>query len=304
MLGWVIFLMVFIGLVVGFLLRGLFPGLTLPSAAGILGSIVLLLLLCGVGDWTLRRAEELDRERTNFARGADGENSVATILEGFPDEFRVINDLTTPCGNLDHVVVGPTGVFCLDAKNWRGVVCADGKGELLCNGNPLDQPFVRQFVARVMGIKDRVKTLAPGLDPFFKTVFVFTSARVDANWGTTGNLHCIRDDQLFKYIVEDKMGNGLTKEEVSTIAQAFHALAHMDTDFTEKAEGNGRPQISAIVQTRGDKTNPPGASLAPSPAWSQTGRRSRSPSLKNWTKGTARLATSSVVSRKLRKIGG
>jgi hypothetical protein len=238
MLGWIMFLMAFIGLIVGFLIRGLFPRLTISFWPSLSASTALLLLMRGVGPWTLRRVEELDRERVNFSRGADAENSVAAILEGFPDEFRVINDLTTPCGNLDHVVVGPTGVFCLDTKNWRGVVSADGKGELLCNGKPLGKPFVRQFIGRVMGIKGRVKALAPGLDPYFKTVFVFTSARVDANWGTTGNLHCIRDDQLFKYIVEGKMGERLTKEEVNKIAQAFLGLAHMDTDFTEKAGGN------------------------------------------------------------------
>jgi hypothetical protein len=81
-------------------------------------------------------------------RGAAGEIHVGNILTDFPDDFCVINDLTTPFGNLDHVVVGPTGVFVLDSKNWRGVVSADGKGELLLNGQPTDKPHVRQFVGR------------------------------------------------------------------------------------------------------------------------------------------------------------
>ena len=57
-------------------------------------------------------------------------------------------------------------------------------------------------------------------------------------------------------------------------------LTHLDKDFTEKAGGNGRPRISAIVQTRGDKANPPRASLTPSHSWSGSGpgRRSRTPS--------------------------
>jgi hypothetical protein len=144
------------------------------------------------------------------------------------------------------VVVGLPGVLCLDSKDWRGVVSADGQGELLCKGKPLEEPYVRQLAGRVMGIKGRVKALAPGLDPYFKTVFVFTSARVEADWGTTKSVHCIRDEQLFKYIVEGKKGERLTKEEVNTIAHAFVGLAHMDTHFTDKAEGNGRPRPSAI----------------------------------------------------------
>lgn len=137
------------------------------------------------------------------------------------------------------------------------MVSADGKGELLCNGKPLDKPYVRQFGGQLMGIKSIVKALAPGLDPYFKTVFVFTSARVDANWATTGNLHCIRDGHLFKYIVEGKLGGKLTREDVKTIAQPFLGQAHMDTDFTEKARRNGRPRISAIVQRLGQRANPP-----------------------------------------------
>jgi hypothetical protein len=106
-----------------------------------------------------------------------------------------------------------------------------------------------------MGIKDRVKALAPNLDPYFQAVFVFTSARVDANWGTTKNVHCIRDDQLHDYIVESKRGSKLTKEQVETIARAFLGLANMEKDFTERAEPT-RPCVPAIVDRSHQSTNP------------------------------------------------
>jgi len=48
-----------------------------------------------------------------MTKGATGEATVALALTRFPDSFSVINDLATPFGNLDHVVVGPTGVFIL-----------------------------------------------------------------------------------------------------------------------------------------------------------------------------------------------
>jgi hypothetical protein len=144
----------------------------------------------------------------------------------------------------------------LDTKNWRGVVSASNQGELLCNGKPTDKPFVRQFVGRIMGIKERVNALAPGLDPYFQAVFVFTSARVDANWGTTKSVHCIRDEQLHDYIVESKRGNKLKKEQVETIAQAFLGLAHMDKDFTAKAKQPERPRVSAIVNLPYESAKP------------------------------------------------
>jgi hypothetical protein len=77
------------------------------------------------------------------------------------------------------------------------------------------------------------------LSRFFQAVFVFPSAHVNANWGTTRQVHCIRDDQLFDYIVESKFGTKLKPEEVTKIAQAFLALAHMDADFGSEARGRG-----------------------------------------------------------------
>jgi len=213
----------------GFLFGFLF--LKASHWVSLLISGVALLAISALGWWGNRQLEELSKQRKDMRKGAAGEISVGNRLANFPDAFRVLNDLTTPFGNLDHVVVGPTGVFVLDTKNWRGVVSADGRGELLCNGMPTDKPYVRHFTARVMDVKEKVKFLAQGLDPFFQPVFVFPSARVDANWGTTKSVHCIRDEQLFDYIVESKKGKKLTKEEVDKIAQGFLALAHMDKDF-------------------------------------------------------------------------
>jgi len=59
-----------------------------------------------------------------------------------------------------------------------------------------------------MGTKEQVAVLAPGVDPFFEAVFAFTSAWVEAKFGTTGWADCIRDDRLFKYIVDSKFGKG------------------------------------------------------------------------------------------------
>jgi hypothetical protein len=122
------------------------------------------------------------------------------------------------------------------ATTWQGLCLLRAKSFhflWLTNGKPLDKPFVRQFVGRVMGIRDKVKTLVD-LDPYFQAAFVFTSARVDANWGTTKSVHCIREDQLVDYIVESKFGKRLKPEDVDRIGQAFLGLAHMDKDFTGK----------------------------------------------------------------------
>lgn len=131
-------------------------------------------------------------------------------------------------------MVGPTGVFVLDAKNWRGVVQADGKGELLLNGKPTAKADIRRYVGRIMGVKEKVRSLPGGAEFYFQGVFVFTAARVEAAWGKTGNVHCLREDQLRDYIVEKEFGRRLKSEKVELVAQAFLGLAYMDRGFAEQ----------------------------------------------------------------------
>jgi hypothetical protein len=180
--------------------------------------------------WTNKKLKALEIERMNFRKGAVGEAVIGYILEGFPDDYRVIHDLTTPFGNIDHVVIGPSGAYLIDTKNWKGVVSADGNGELLLNGKPTDKPQVKHLSQTIMSMKEKIKVLG-GLDPFVRGVFAFPSARVEANWGTTGHIHCVTDERLYDYIAENKIGKKLDKKTIDSISQAFLALARMDKDF-------------------------------------------------------------------------
>ncbi len=177
-----------------------------------------------------RKIDSLEKEKIDFRKGATGEALIGYILEGFPDNYRVIHDLTTPFGNIDHVVVGPSGAYVIDTKNWKGVVSADGNGELLLNGKPTQKPEVKNLSRTIMSIKDKIKVLS-ALDPYVQGVLAFPSAWVDAKWGTTGHVHYVKDEQLYDYIVENKKGKILSKKEIVSISQAFLALARMDKDF-------------------------------------------------------------------------
>lgn len=66
-----------------------------------------------------------------WASGADGERRVAEALSGETDVV-VLNDRRVPGtrGNIDHIVVGPPGVFVVDAKDHRGLVHIVDRGGL------------------------------------------------------------------------------------------------------------------------------------------------------------------------------
>ena len=78
------------------------------------------------------RARELassgDPSAAAWAAGAEGERRVAAQLATLSDAWTVLHDRLLRPGlsqaNLDHVVVGPGGLFLVDAKNWSGNITA------------------------------------------------------------------------------------------------------------------------------------------------------------------------------------
>ncbi len=99
------------------------------------------------------------------------------------------------------------------SKNWKGVVASDGNGELLLNGKATQKPEIKNLTRRIMSIKEKINVLS-SLDPYIQGVFAFPSAYVEAKWGTTGYVHCVKDEQLYDYIVENKKGKKLDNKTI------------------------------------------------------------------------------------------
>ncbi|MDD4102606.1 MAG: nuclease-related domain-containing protein [Kiritimatiellae bacterium] len=160
--------------------------------------------------------------------GAAGEFEFVKFLKDLPDTYTVINDLdfADSYGNIDHLIVGPSGVFAIDVKNWRGTVTPDGKGELLYNGRPTDKPQIRYFTRRVMDLKGRFKALTK-LDPYVQCVFAFMRTRVDAKWGTTAAVHCICAEQISDYVTKFRVTKPIPPADIPRLIKAAEALREL-----------------------------------------------------------------------------
>lgn len=81
--------------------------------------------------------ERLQRQQRNWSQGAEGERQVAAALEPLAQfGWLAAHDVHwpgRPQANIDHIAVGPGGVFVIDAKNWNGAVTVAG-GTLRQNG--------------------------------------------------------------------------------------------------------------------------------------------------------------------------
>ena len=71
----------------------------------------------------------LQRSADLWKRGAAGERATAKALASLPsDSWVVLHDVRwpgRPFANIDHVAIGPSGVFVIDSKNWSGSVQLD-----------------------------------------------------------------------------------------------------------------------------------------------------------------------------------
>jgi hypothetical protein len=121
------------------------------------GGLVGLAAAALVG-WRLRfRPSE---QVTAWRRGAAGERRTARLLDRLTrDGFVVFHDLAVPgktSTNVDHLVIGPTGVFIIDSKQWTGTVHQGADGLAWHNSYRLDRTLetVRweaQVVGRLLG---------------------------------------------------------------------------------------------------------------------------------------------------------
>lgn len=51
--------------------------------------------------------------------GSAGEMEVAHMLNTLPEGWYIINDFIVNENQIDHLVLGPRGVFCIETKNWN-----------------------------------------------------------------------------------------------------------------------------------------------------------------------------------------
>ncbi len=85
------------------------------------------------------------RDPDRWARGAAGEQATAALLAHLaPSRWTVLHDLAVPGSraNIDHLVIGPTGLWVVDTKAFRGRVEARW-GRLRVGGVPLSTAAVR-----------------------------------------------------------------------------------------------------------------------------------------------------------------
>lgn len=100
------------------------------SFADFMWGVLMLAAALAYCGWSLMKGL---RHVERFFKGARGEERVAGILKDLPEAYHVFNDFLAGGLHVDHVVVGPAGVFAVETKYWKGAVTVED-GHILLDG--------------------------------------------------------------------------------------------------------------------------------------------------------------------------
>jgi hypothetical protein len=186
----------------GYLLRAALP---VPAIGSTLAGALFLVLAAAVA-----AAANYSRDRLQaFLKGARGEELVARALALLPESFSVFHGLSAHArgiltqggGDLDHVVVGATGVFVVETKNWNGEVTIES-GELLCDGDVPSRPPLDQVKCAANALRSRLQAVADE-DLKVSPILCFASNCLPAGQqGAAGVIVC-NADQLTTVILAE-----------------------------------------------------------------------------------------------------
>jgi hypothetical protein len=126
-----------------------------------------------------RRVGEAGRDRDeslSWEKGADGERLVGNLLDWSLDPLRwlVLHDLRiTPNGaNVDHLVIGPPGVFTINTKNHKGRHVWVSKRAVWVAGHPTD--YLKKARWEAQEVRRHLKERIPGDVPVTPVLAIIT----------------------------------------------------------------------------------------------------------------------------------
>jgi len=154
-----------------------------------------------------------------------GEILVVQALQDLDDNYFLINDikLHDSYGNIDHIVLGPNGIFVIETKNYAGrIICAgdewirqyeDRDYDL---GSPSKQVKrnaikIKQIIESSNIFKDRLKVWIEG-------IVVFTNPDVELQLANT-TVAILQVDELSDNIKNNKSKIKFSSKEIELIGE-------------------------------------------------------------------------------------
>ena len=164
--------------------------------------------------------DQLAKERIRWLRGGQGEALVALHLTALSNAWHVFHNVMILTDyDLDHVLIGPGGLFCISTKSWRGRYTCDQDGTYFLNGERIDHIHEAQRLA--MQLKDRLTEIL-GDVPWVQPVLIAPLAHI--GFQTFQKRAWVLHEGNLCDVFENAPNN-LTKAEIDRCAKAVSTIA-------------------------------------------------------------------------------
>ena len=162
--------------------------------------------------------------------GWQGEKQVANLLtRTLSDNYYLLNDLylRDGGGDIDHVVLGPNGIFVLETKNWSGTISCNGDewqraGKRNFSGSPSRQ--VKRNAAKIQYLIDNSPNLR-GLHVRVEGAVVFTNNHATLHVNNP-SVAVLRLAQLPNHITSYRRSSNFSREQLETIGREIVNQKH------------------------------------------------------------------------------
>ena len=198
----------------------------LISRYGLASGIILAALACvgmfGVFKRYSRVIDKWSNERIRYLEGGRIEALVAMYLRLLPGSYHVFHNV--PCakgGDLDHIVLGPTGVFALSTKSYKGHVARLPNGTITLNVQPLDQLEEAQQLA--LWLATRLKSALGNQVPYVRPVLVLPLAEVSVP-ATENNVWILNDTNLQEVIAPEKTKKSIGGSRIALLVEEMERI--------------------------------------------------------------------------------
>ncbi|MHB1126405.1 MAG: nuclease-related domain-containing protein [Bacillota bacterium] len=185
------------------------------------------------------RINQLTREKARLESGLRGEQEVAYHLRWLPQGYLVFHNILLESSRLgfqqiDHLVVGPNGVFHLETKNINGMLVISDAGDWTLvkstkdglSRQGMDSPH-HQVNRHEQVINDILKTALPKITVPVVSIVVMAHPKTIIE-GKDPSLVVLKKDKLITYVQQWSSGKTLTPKVVRNVAHALISATAVD----------------------------------------------------------------------------
>jgi len=190
----------------------------------LVGWVSLALALTGiaVGERMLSPVlDKMTKERIRYLRGGQVEALVAWLLEDLGDEWHVFNGVMIRDHlDIDHVLLGPGGLYSISTKSCRGLLSRGAEGRVLLNLRPTQ--IVAEAQDHAMQLKARMEGLMVNGVPWVQPVLAVPFAWVDVPGGRD-KVWILHQENLLDAF--EKLPRKLSKDELAHLLRVMKTIA-------------------------------------------------------------------------------